>query len=262
MSCPCDKLIHPPGLVIPAGLDIIPRQIASFPEFRRAMLAAIRSQDALINWRARGEVEHAASLFRDDLGIMLLEMWAYVCDALAFYDEVIAHEAYLRTARLRSSLRRLVDLLGYVPSPAVAASVKLALFAEGRQPVTIPAGTAFRSGSFDVEHAASLFRSEQPQIFELGSDATIHPLTNKWTVEPARPETFRFSRDFMRAQMQRVQDPRSPDVQTAVRLTLPPEYLLIHRTLTGGVGVLCQLEAEVPFRRILEELMPGFTDEV
>ncbi len=81
-------------------------------------------------------------------------------------------------------------------------------------------------------------------------------------MEPARTETFRFSRDFMRAQMQRVQDPRSPEVQTALRLTLPPEYLLIHRTLTGGVGVLCQLEAEVPFRRILEELMPGFTEEI
>jgi predicted unusual protein kinase regulating ubiquinone biosynthesis (AarF/ABC1/UbiB family) len=81
-------------------------------------------------------------------------------------------------------------------------------------------------------------------------------------MEPARYERFRFSRDFMRFQMQRVQDPRSPEVQTALRLTLPPEYLLIHRTLVGGIGVLCQLEAEVPFQGILEELMPGFTDPV
>jgi predicted unusual protein kinase regulating ubiquinone biosynthesis (AarF/ABC1/UbiB family) len=79
-------------------------------------------------------------------------------------------------------------------------------------------------------------------------------------MEPARTETFHFSRDFMRAQMQRVQDPRSPEVQTAIRLTLPPEYLLIHRTLVGGIGVLCQLGAEVPFRGILEELMPGFAE--
>jgi predicted unusual protein kinase regulating ubiquinone biosynthesis (AarF/ABC1/UbiB family) len=79
-------------------------------------------------------------------------------------------------------------------------------------------------------------------------------------MEPARTGTFRFSREFMRGQMQRVQDPRSPELQTALRLTLPPEYLLLHRTLVGGVGVLCQLEAEVPFRGILEELMPGFTD--
>jgi predicted unusual protein kinase regulating ubiquinone biosynthesis (AarF/ABC1/UbiB family) len=78
--------------------------------------------------------------------------------------------------------------------------------------------------------------------------------------DPARTETFRFSRDFMRQQLQRLQDPSQPETQIAFRLNLPPEYLLIHRTLTGAVGVLCQLEAELPFRAILDELMPGFTD--
>jgi hypothetical protein len=47
----------------------------------------------------------------------------------------------------------------------------------------------------------------------------------------------------------------------AFRLNLPPEYLLIHRTWTGAVGVLCQLEAEVPFREILEGSLPGFATE-
>ncbi|GAA1926544.1 ABC1 kinase family protein [Nocardioides marmoribigeumensis] len=76
--------------------------------------------------------------------------------------------------------------------------------------------------------------------------------------EPARTRTFRFSRDFLRAQLARVQDPSSPEVQVAFRLNLPPEYLLVHRTWTGAVGVLCQLEAEVPFREILEGSLPGF----
>ena len=49
-------------------------------------------------------------------------------------------------------------------------------------------------------------------------------------------ETFRFSRDYMRAQLQRLQDPPSPENQVAFRLNLPPEYLLIHRTLVGGGG--------------------------
>jgi predicted unusual protein kinase regulating ubiquinone biosynthesis (AarF/ABC1/UbiB family) len=78
--------------------------------------------------------------------------------------------------------------------------------------------------------------------------------------EPARTRSFRFSRDFLRAQLARVQDPSSPEVQVAFRLNLPPEYLLIHRTWTGAVGVLCQLEAEVPFREILEGSLPGFAD--
>lgn len=79
--------------------------------------------------------------------------------------------------------------------------------------------------------------------------------------EPARTPSFRFSRDFLRAQLARVQDPSAPEVQVAFRLNLPPEYLLVHRTWTGAVGVLCQLEAEVPFREILEQSLPGFADE-
>jgi len=78
--------------------------------------------------------------------------------------------------------------------------------------------------------------------------------------DPARTERFRFSRDYMREQVQRLQDPSQPGSQVAFRLNLPPAYLLIHRTWVGGVGVLCQLGAEAPFRAILEESMPGFTD--
>ena len=81
-------------------------------------------------------------------------------------------------------------------------------------------------------------------------------------VDPARDETFRFSRDYMRAQLQRAQNLNAPEMQVAFRLNLPPAYLLIHRTFVGAVGVLCQLEAEVPFRQILEEWMPGFDEPV
>ena len=52
-----------------------------------------------------------------------------------------------------------------------------------------------------------------------------------------------------------------PENQVALRLNLPPAYLLIHRTWVGAVGVLCQLEAEVDFRTILDEWMPGWGPE-
>jgi len=78
-------------------------------------------------------------------------------------------------------------------------------------------------------------------------------------ITPARTERFRFSREYMRDQLQRLQDPSQPGGQVAFRLNLPTEYLLIHRTWVGGVGVLCQLEAEVPFLGILRESLPGFT---
>ncbi|MBM9459545.1 AarF/ABC1/UbiB kinase family protein [Nocardioides sp. zg-536] len=77
-------------------------------------------------------------------------------------------------------------------------------------------------------------------------------------VEPAAVERFRFTREWMRGQFQRINDTRDPSYTMAMKLNLPPSYLLIHRTWLGGVGVLSQLEAEVPFRALLEEFLPGF----
>jgi predicted unusual protein kinase regulating ubiquinone biosynthesis (AarF/ABC1/UbiB family) len=80
-------------------------------------------------------------------------------------------------------------------------------------------------------------------------------------IDPARGETFRFSRQWMRQQFTRLNDPREPGYTLSLKLNLPPSYLLIHRVWLGGVGVLCQLEAEAPFRQILEESLPGFVAE-
>ncbi|WP_426241813.1 ABC1 kinase family protein [Nocardioides sp. LHG3406-4] len=77
-------------------------------------------------------------------------------------------------------------------------------------------------------------------------------------VEPTRTETFRFTRDWMRTQFERINDPSQPSFAIATKLNLPTSYLLIHRTWLGGIGLLSQLEAEAPFRAILEEHLPGF----
>jgi predicted unusual protein kinase regulating ubiquinone biosynthesis (AarF/ABC1/UbiB family) len=79
-------------------------------------------------------------------------------------------------------------------------------------------------------------------------------------VEPTEVESFRFSREWMRTQFARVNDPRNPAYTVGMKLNLPPSYLLIHRTWLAGVGVLCQLECEAPFRQILTESLPGFAD--
>jgi len=76
---------------------------------------------------------------------------------------------------------------------------------------------------------------------------------------PARHERFRFSRDWLRGEFGRVNDPRNPDFGVALQLSLPPEHLFTHRVWLGMVGVLCQLEAEVPVRAVLAEHLPGFS---
>src|SRR5580692_5318046 len=49
-----------------------------------------------------------------DLGIMLVELLAYVGDYLSYYQDAVATEAYLRTARQRISVRRHARLVDYL----------------------------------------------------------------------------------------------------------------------------------------------------
>lgn len=130
------------------------------------MLASIKDKTPLYYWKA-GD--------KGDLGVMLLEMWAYVCHSLSFYDEVIANESYLRTCSLISSRHKHVNLFGYLPTPAVAAEVLLIALAEGKDGVNVPMRTAFRSSAFD---------NEAPQVFETVNRIPIHPLYNKMDVRP------------------------------------------------------------------------------
>jgi hypothetical protein len=64
----------------------------------------------------------------------------------------------------------------------------------------------------------------------------------------------------MQGQFARIHNRQEPSYTVAMKLNLPPAYLLIHRTWLGGVGVLSQLGAEAPFRAILEENLPGFAE--
>ena len=79
-------------------------------------------------------------------------------------------------------------------------------------------------------------------------------------VEPARHAHFRYSREWLQEQFRRINDPRNPDFAIGLKINLPPSYLLIHRVWLGSIGVLCQLDADVPALSELERWVPGFTD--
>ncbi len=74
--------------------------------------------------------------------------------------------------------------------------------------------------------------------------------------EPSRVEPFKFTREWLRGEATRVADLRSSNV--ARQLNLPPSFVLIHRVSTAGIGVLCQLECEGPFRGEVLTWMPGY----
>jgi len=78
--------------------------------------------------------------------------------------------------------------------------------------------------------------------------------------EPLRTERFRFTRRWLRHQAERVGDFRGPEFRTSRALNLPAQHLLIHRVTFGGLGMLCQLEADVALREIVSRWQPAITE--
>jgi predicted unusual protein kinase regulating ubiquinone biosynthesis (AarF/ABC1/UbiB family) len=74
--------------------------------------------------------------------------------------------------------------------------------------------------------------------------------------EPSSVESFKFSREWMRDEAARVTDLRPSNISR--KFNVPPSYVLIHRVSTAGIGVLCQLECEGPFRAEVIKWMPGY----
>jgi hypothetical protein len=155
-ACPCADRPDPQVVSNPPGLGAISYRVDDFTGFRRALLRALPGEQAIGAWRPAA----------GDLGLQVLEWWAYLGDVLTFYNERIANESYLRTATQATSIANLVALLGYQPAPGLAAAGSVAAVRTSGnpgQPLVIPAGMQLASGAsagvpsqtFEVDAQAS-----------------------------------------------------------------------------------------------------------
>lgn len=118
-----------------------------------------------------------------DFTIALLDAWAVVLDILTFYQERFASEAFLRTAIDTRSVFELARLIGYVPSPGVAASDVLAFMlsdAPGSPDnVLIPAGTRVQSVPGPGQ-TAQMFETSTDLVAQIGYNALPAQTTVAW----------------------------------------------------------------------------------
>ena len=154
--CPCAQCQGPRVVSNAPGLAQIAYRADDFAGLRQAMLRPRPGETAIGSWRpAPG-----------DLGLQILEWWAYLGDILTFYNERIANESYLRTATQSGSVANLVALLGYEPAPGIAATGQVAAIrsaAHPNEPLVIPAGLRLSSvatpgaaaQTFEADSAAS-----------------------------------------------------------------------------------------------------------
>lgn len=142
------------------GLSSIAFRIGTFGSFRDEMLNAISAEPALAGLTTRES---------DDYAITVIELFAAVGDVLAFYNERIANELYLRTARERDSLLRLTRLIGYRLRPGLAAQTMLDFGLDAG------AQTKIRKGLKVMSVPA---QDERAQIFETTEAIVAHADVN------------------------------------------------------------------------------------
>lgn len=120
-----------------------------------------------------------------DLTIAMVELLAYVGDQLSYYQDAVATEAYLGTARRRVSLRRHARLLDYPIDEGCNARVFIALgVAGGADNQQLPAGTPFLTRSEQGElvvgpHTLERLPDGETQVFESCHDLLLRAAHNQ-----------------------------------------------------------------------------------
>jgi hypothetical protein len=150
----------PETVVNRPALPAIAYRVGRYATFNASMLASL-SDSAYAPLRLLRTRDPA------DFSIALLDAWSVALDVVTFYQERLANEAFLRTAVEQRSVFELARLIGYVPSPGVAASATLS-FTLSNAPgspdnVLIPAGTRVQSVPGP---------GQKPQVFETAADLT------------------------------------------------------------------------------------------
>lgn len=167
---PLERLTEPP-------IDYLAKDYASF---RRQMVD--RLAIIMPDWKERNPA---------DLGIALVEVLAYAADHLSYYQDAVATEAYLGTARRRVSVRRHARTLDYPMHEGCNArtwvTIQVGCEADGTAllgPSEERSGTplltkvkAPRGGLHRDDFISAL--SENPQVFETMYDLILHAAHNE-----------------------------------------------------------------------------------
>ena len=161
----------PPEVYPQPNIDYLAKDYNSF---RRLMLD--RMNILIPGWTERNPA---------DIGIALVELLAYIADHLSYYQDAVANEAYLGTAKKRISVRRHARLLDYRINDGCNSRVWVHIEvdkggdADGK---LIPKGTPLITGGNDEKPAVkdlNRVMTEIPVIFETMHDIILNNSHNK-----------------------------------------------------------------------------------
>ncbi len=177
---------EPRPAVPPPPEPLIDYTAKDYASFRQALIDLI--PQLAPGWAERHEA---------DVGIALLELLSYVGDQLSYYQDAVANESFLETARQRVSVKRHTNLIDY-PMHSGASARAFVHFRVGTPGGTLPRGTKVLS-SIEVplgstvlsrddavipEHLVGQALDATALVFETVADGRLHPKLNEIPLRP------------------------------------------------------------------------------
>ena len=160
-----------PPLTYPAPeINYLAKDYASF---RRLMLDRLSLLTP--GWKERNAA---------DLQVALVELLAYAGDHLSYYQDAVATEAYLETARKRISVRRHARLVDYFMHDGCNARAWIHLRFEGGA-LTVSEKTKLLTRCSNagvvvgLDEAAKIIEQQKPEVFETMFPLNLHPAHNE-----------------------------------------------------------------------------------
>ena len=147
-----------------ADIDYLAKDYASFRQVMLERMAAHVPQ-----WSERNPA---------DIGVAIVEVLAYAADYLSYYQDAVATEAYLDTARRRSSVRRHLRLVGHVLHEGCNARAWVEFRVDGARALELPAGTALLTRAGDLPAVLHEGSAQLAAALDQGSVTfeTMHPV--------------------------------------------------------------------------------------
>ncbi len=185
----------------PTEIDYLAKDYASFKRLMEDQLAL-----HVPNWQERNAA---------DLGNMLLEVLAYSADQLSYFQDAVATEAYLGTARRVASVKRHARLLDYFVHPGCNSRtwVQVAV----TQPTRLPRRTQLLSRRSAADAPRLKYRTpeydwalqQNPVVFQTMHEAHLEPALNEMRFHVSAEEP-RLRRGATRARLVDIDLPRLP----------------------------------------------------
>lgn len=156
-DCQTPTAAPPPGDLQPA-IDYLAKDYASFRQLMLDRLAVV-----MPDWQERSVA---------DIGVALVEVLAYAADHLSYFQDAVATEAYLDTARRRTSVRRHARLVDYFVHDGTNARTWVCF-------TVAPLGDADGATLLAGTRLLSRVSQAEPIVFETMYDIELRPARNQ-----------------------------------------------------------------------------------